>query len=98
MLNISSIISKFIKNSSQKNIDKLKSTVEKINSWELKIKDVPSESFPAKTAEFKSKVQKGVKLEDLIPEAFAYVREASRRTLSERHFDVQLMGGIILHQ
>ena len=56
------------------------------------------ESFPAKTAEFKSKVQKGVKLEDLIPEAFAYVREASRRTLSERHFDVQLMGGIILHQ
>ena len=98
MLNISSIISKFIKNSSQKNIDKLKSTVEKINSWELKIKDVPRESFPAKTAEFKSKVQKGVKLEDLIPEAFAYVREASRRTLSERHFDVQLMGGIILHQ
>ena len=54
MLNISSIISKFIKNSSQKNIDKLKSTVEKINSWELKIKDVPNESFTAKTAEFKS--------------------------------------------
>ena len=98
MLNISGIIGKFIKNSSQREIGKLKSIVEKINSWESKIQDMPDESFPAKTAEFKSKAQKGVKLEDLIIEAFAYVREASKRTLSERHFDVQLMGGIILHQ
>ena len=49
MLNISGIIGKFIKNSSQRDIDKLKSTVEKINSWELKIKDIPSENFPEKT-------------------------------------------------
>ena len=98
MLNISGIISKFIKNSSQRDIDKLKFVVEKINNWEQIIKKVPDESFPAKTEEFKSKVLKGIKLEDLIPEAFAYVREASKRTLSERHFDVQLMGGIILHQ
>ena len=66
--------------------------------WESKIKDMSDESFSSKTAEFKSKVAKGVSLEDLIPETFACVREASRRTLSERHFDVQLMGGIILHQ
>ena len=59
MLNISSIISKFIKNSSQKNIDKLKSTVEKINSYESKIKEMPSESFPARTSEFKSKIKNG---------------------------------------
>jgi len=98
MLNISGIIGKFIKNSSQREIGKLKSIVEKINSWESKIQDMPDESFPAKTAEFKSKAQKGVKLKDLIIEAFAYVREASKRTLSERHFDVQLIGGIILHQ
>ena len=98
MLNISGIIGKFIKNSSQRDIDKLKSTVEKINSWESKIKDIPNENFRAKTLEFKSRVQKGAKLEELIPETFAYVREASRRTLLERHFDVQLMGGIILHQ
>ena len=98
MLNISGIIGKFIKNSSQREIDKLKLIVEKINSWESKIKGLPDESFPAKTEEFKSRVQKGTRLDDLIPEAFAYVREASRRTLSERHFDVQLMGGIILHQ
>ena len=98
MLNISDIISKFIKNSSQRELDKLNSVVEKINNWESKIKDMPDESFPSKTAELKSKIKKGNKLENLIPEAFAYVREASRRTLSERHFDVQMMGGIILHQ
>ena len=55
MLNISGIISKFIKNSSQRDIDKLKSIVEKINNWEPKIKEIPDESFPAKTEEFKSK-------------------------------------------
>ena len=58
MLNISGIIGKFIKNSSQREIDKLKSIVEKINSWESKIKICPDESFPSKTAEFKSKDQK----------------------------------------
>ena len=98
MLNISGIISKFIKNSSQREIDRLKSIVQKINEWESKIKDIPNDSFPSKTLEFKSKVQKGEKIDNLLPEAFAYVREASKRTLSERHFDVQLMGGIILHQ
>ena len=98
MLNISKIISKFIRNSSQREIDKLKLIVEKINNWEPIIKKLPDKSFPAKTQEFRSKIENGSTLEDLIPEAFACVREASRRTLSERHFDVQLMGGIILHQ
>ena len=98
MLNIGSIIGKFIKNSSQREVDALKSTVEKINALETKIKTIKSEDFPTKTAEFKSRAKNGENLNNLIPEAFAFVREASRRTLSERHFDVQLMGGIILHQ
>ena len=98
MLNISKIISKFIRNSSQREIDKLKLIVAKINSWEPVIKKMPDKSFPIKTKEFRSKIQNGAALEDLIPEAFACVREASRRVLSERHFDVQLMGGFILHQ
>ncbi len=98
MLNIGKIIGKFIKNSSQRELERLKLTVEKINDWESKVKEKSDENFPIKTAEFKSKIQKGIKLEDLIPEAFACVREASRRVLGERHFDVQLMGGIILHQ
>ena len=78
MLNINRIISKFIKNSSQRDIDKLKTIVKPI--------------------EFKSKIKNGTNLDNLLPEAFAYVREAARRTLNERHFDVQLMSGIILHQ
>ena len=59
MLNISGIIGKFIKNSSKREIDRLKSIVAKINELESKIKDLPNDSFPAKTLEFKSKIQKG---------------------------------------
>ena len=98
MLNIGSIIGKFIKNSSQRELEKLASVVKKINSWESKIKKISDEDFKAKTTEFKSKIKNGSTLESLIPEAFACVREAARRTLGERHYDVQLIGGIILHQ
>ncbi len=98
MLNISGIIGKFIRNSSQREVDKLKSIVNKINSWELKIQEMSDKSFPAKTAKFKSKIKNGMSLDELLPEAFACVREAARRTLNERHFDVQLISGIVLHQ
>ena len=98
MLNIGNIIGKFIKNSSQRELDRLKSIVEQINAWESKTKIMSDETFPAKTAEIISKIKSGISLESLIPETFAYVREASKRTLGERHYDVQLMGGIILHQ
>ena len=98
MLNIGKIIGKFVKNSSQRELDKLNSIVQKINAFEAEVKKVDNESFPAKTAEFMSKVNNGMALDDLLPETFAYVREAARRTLGERHYDVQLLGGIILHQ
>ena len=98
MLGIGKIIGKFVKNSSQRELGRLNSIVQKINAFESEVKKVGNESFPAKTAEFMSKVNKGMPLDDLIPETFAYVREASRRTLGERHYDVQLLGGIILHQ
>tara|TARA_B100000029_G_scaffold70756_1_gene62797 strand:- start:3718 stop:6300 length:2583 start_codon:yes stop_codon:yes gene_type:complete len=98
MLNFSNIIGKFIKNSSQRELESLKSIVKKINAWEDKVASLPDEDFPKKTAELKSKIKNGEKLEALLPEAFAYVREAAKRTLGERHYDVQLMGGIILHQ
>ena len=62
MLNISSIIGKFVKNSSQREIDKLKSIVEKINSFEPKMKEMPNEAFPTKTKEFKSRFKNGEKL------------------------------------
>ena len=98
MLNISKIIGKFIRNSSQRELGKLKSIVEKINSLEPKVKEMADKDFPVKTEEFKSKIKNGTKLDNLLPEAFACVREASRRTLKERIFDVQLMSGIVLHQ
>ena len=98
MLNIGNIIGKFMKNSSQRELDSLNLIVKQINELEPKIKEMSDESFPDKTKELKSKFENGTKLEDLIPEAFACVREAARRTLGERHYDVQLMGGIILHQ
>jgi len=98
MLNISGIIGKFVKSSSERNIDKLKSIVKQINAWETKIKEIPDEKFPSKTLEFKSRIKKGTGLDEILPEAFACVREAAKRTLNERHFDVQLMSGIILHQ
>ena len=98
MLNISKIIGKFIRNSSQRELGKLKSIVEKINSLEPKVKEMADKDFPVKTEEFKSKIKNGTKLDNLLPEAFACVREASRRILKERIFDVQLMSGIVLHQ
>ena len=98
MFNFSNYIGKFIKNSSQRDIDKLKLIVEKINTFEAKIKEMADKDFPAKTDEFKSKIAAGNTLDDLLPEAYACVREAAKRVLSERHYDVQLMGGIILHQ
>jgi len=97
MFKINKIIGNFIKNSSQKELDQLKLTVEKINNLESKIKEIPSELFPAKTAELKEQIKTGKSVESVLPEAFAYVRETSRRTLGERHYDVQLMGGMILH-
>ena len=98
MFNISGIISKFVKNSSQRELDRLNSTVKKINEWESKIKEIPDEKFPSKTLEFKSKIDNGASLDNLLPEAYACVREAARRTINERPFDVQLLSAIVLHQ
>ncbi|MES2953375.1 MAG: preprotein translocase subunit SecA [Patescibacteria group bacterium] len=73
-------------------------TVEKINSYEAGLKDLPDSAFPEKTAELRSRLADGATLEDILPEAFALVREAAVRTLGQRHYDVQLIGGIVLHQ
>jgi len=98
MFNITQIISKFIKNSSQRELDRLTPLIKKINELEPIVKEMPNEKFKVKTSELKSKIKNGAQLKELIPEAFAYVREAARRTLGERHYDVQLLGGIILHE
>ena len=98
MLNITNIINKFIKNSSQRELNSIKKLIDQINNLEPKVKEIADSDFPKKTSELKLKVKNGEKLDDLLPEAFAYVREAARRTIGERHYDVQLIGGVILHQ
>src|SRR5213593_4351101 len=73
--------------------------VHDINDLESRLQDLPAEAFPERTAEFKQRLAaEEVTLDDILPEAFAYVREAARRTIGLRHFDVQLLGGIVLHQ
>ena len=97
MLNPFKIISKFIRSDNQKNLDKIKSIVEKVNEIENEVSKLKDEEFPKKTELLKEKVKKGENIKILLPEAFALVREASKRTRNERHFDVQIMGGIVLH-
>lgn len=82
----------------KKHIKKLSRKVEDINSWEENISSLSDGGLQDKTNEFKNRLNKGEKLDDLLPEAFAVVRETSRRVLGMRHFDVQLMGGIVLYQ
>jgi len=81
-----------------KEVKKLTPLIEKINSFESSISTLSPENLLKKTSEFQNRLKKEESLDDILPEAFACVREASRRTLGQRHFDVQLMGGIVLHQ
>ena len=86
------------KSYSEKEVKRLQPIVDKINSLEPKMKKLSDSELRAKTDYFKAQLKKEKTLDDILPEAFAVVREASRRVLGMRHFDVQLIGGIILHQ
>ena len=83
---------------SEKEVKRIMPLVQKINGLEDSIQKLSDTELRDKTAEFKERLEKGETLDDLLPEAFAVVREASKRVLGMRHFDVQLIGGIILHQ
>lgn len=94
------MIRKFVQNlldDNEKEIKKLSKVVEAINALEPQFEQLKDEDFPKKTAEFRERLQKQETLDDILPEAFALVREASKRTLGMRHFDVQLIGGMVLH-
>src|SRR3989344_3054070 len=92
------ILTKFFGISGEADIKKLQPIVEQINSLELEFEKLSTEELKNKTGEFRKRIADGASLDDLLPEAFAAVREASKRTLGQRHYDVQLMGGIVLHQ
>ncbi len=90
--------SKIFKSSNQQELDKVQNIIEAINNKENSIKSLSEADFKEKTFNFKKNAQNGsFKIDEIIPESFALVREAAKRTLGERHYDVQLAGGIILH-
>src|SRR3989344_1993476 len=91
------ILSKFL-DSNEKQVGKLKPKDEAINNLEKHFTHLSDEKLRTKTAEFKLRLQRGETLDDLLPEAYAAVREAATRTISQRHFDVQLIAGITLHE
>jgi preprotein translocase subunit SecA len=93
-----SIIKKIFGDQNEKYLKKIKPIVEKINSLEKDFTKIPTERLKEKTSEFKERLKKGETLDDILPEAFALVREAAKRTLGQRHFDVQVMGAIALHE
>jgi preprotein translocase subunit SecA len=84
--------------SNEKQLKKLQPVVDKINSLEPEFEKLSNAELRAKTAEFRARLQAGETLDQVLPEAYAAVREAAKRTIGQRHFDVQLMGGIVLHQ
>jgi preprotein translocase subunit SecA len=98
MFNPLNLISKFIKSSNQKELDRIGKIVTNINSLEDSFKNLDDLDFPKKTLNYKEQIKQGKSLDDLLPEAFALVREASKRTRNERHFDVQIIGGAVLHE
>ena len=90
--------SKIFKSSNQAELDKTKNLISAINNKESSIKSLSDGEFKERTLNLKRSIKEGKSLESVIPESFALVREAAKRTLGERHYDVQLAGGIILHQ
>ena len=98
MFNPLNLITKLIKSSNQKELDRIGKIVKTINSLENEFKKLDDLDFPKKTQEYKEKIKQGKTLDELLPQAFALVREASQRTRNERHFDVQIIGGVVLHE
>ncbi|MBR2182626.1 MAG: preprotein translocase subunit SecA [Acidaminococcaceae bacterium] len=93
-----SLIKKIFGDPNEKELKNIKPIVDKINSLEPEMEQMSSANLQAKTNEFKLRLKKGETLDDILPEAFAVVREASKRVTGMRHFDVQLIGGVVLHR
>ena len=98
MFNPLNLITKLIKTSNQKELERIQKIVDKINHFEKDIEKLEDKDFPKKTDNFIELIKNGKTINEILPEAFALVREASKRTNKERHFDVQLIGGVVLHE
>ncbi len=92
------ILKKIIGSKNERELKRLKPLVQQINALEPQISSLTDDQLRGKTGEFRGRIDRGESLEDLLPEAFAVVRETAKRTLGERHYDVQLIGGMVLHE
>lgn len=95
---IGNVLTKVFGSKNERFLKQIQPTINRVNELEAIVKELDDGGLAAKTVEFKERYQKGELLDELLPEAFAVIREASRRILGERHFDVQLLGGVVLHQ
>jgi len=95
---LSRALNKLFKSGNQKELNRIKPIVDSINNHEAAYKALKDEEFKEKTHLLKKNILDGRELNSLIPESFALIREAARRVLNERHYDVQLIGGIFLHE
>ncbi len=93
-----SLFNKIFGDPNEKELKQLYPLVDKVNSFESEISKLNDEKLKDKTREFRERLEKGEKLDDIMPEAYACVREVSKRTTKMRHYDVQILGGIVLHQ
>ena len=84
--------------SNEREVNKLRPIVEKINTFEATLQNLSDDELKQKTADFKKRLADGATLDDILPEAYAVVRETAKRVIGERHYDVQMLGGIALHQ
>jgi len=95
---IGKVLTKVFGSQNERYLKQIQPLVNRTNELESTVQPLDDAALAAKTVEFKERVAKGEPLDDLLPEAFAVIREVSKRVLGERHFDVQLLGGIVLHQ
>ncbi len=98
MLGLGRLVSGIFGTKNERELKRMRAVVEQINALEDVSKVLPDDALAARTAEFKERFQKGESLDQLLPEAFAVCREASRRVLGMRHYDAQLIGGMTLHE
>ena len=97
MLNPLKFFNKFIRSSNQRELDKIQKIVNLVNKLEEKISKFNEEDFSNQTKKLVSSISNGSSLNDVLPEAFAMVREASKRVIKEKHYDVQIIGGVVLN-
>src|SRR5437879_1808184 len=95
---LQTLLAKVVGTQNERELKRLRPIVEEVNVFEPAIQGLTDEQLRAKTAAFRARLTEGATLDDLLPEAFAVVREAGKRTLNMRHFDVQLIGGAVLHK